>query len=87
MYNEYGEAGYDTIKYDLDIDGFVDLKTVDIDDDGEVDDIIVYTYNLQKILSLLLLLVFIVVIYVFSDGGKKEESKKENKDDIKEKEE
>ncbi len=37
IFNEYWDSnsGYDTIKYDLNLDGFVDIKTIDIDENSE----------------------------------------------------
>jgi len=83
IFNEYWDSnsGYDTIKYDLNLDGFVDIKTIDIDENSEIDDIVVYTYNTQKIILFILLLIFIIITYLFSNWweckDKKDNSKKD----------
>jgi len=73
LFNEYWDSNsdYDTIKYDLNLDGFVDIKTIDIDENSEIDDIVVYTYNVQKIILFILLLIFIILTYLFSDWWNK----------------
>lgn len=70
IFNEYGGSDYDTIKYDLNLDGFVDIKTIDIDENSQIDDIVVYTYNTQKVIFFILLFIFIIVTYFFSDWWK-----------------
>jgi len=87
LFNEYWDSnsGYDTIKYDLNLDGFVDIKTIDIDENSEIDDIVVYTYNIQKIILFILLLVFIILTYIFSDWWKGKDKKDKEKWDNKKK--
>lgn len=84
FFNEYWGAAYDTIKYDLDLDGFVDIKTVDSNEDWEIDDIEIYTYNSQKYTLLILLFIFLTSTYLFSGGNKNKKDKwKKKKEDEK----
>lgn len=83
IFNEYWTNWYDTVKYDINLDGFADLKTIDIDDDLVIDDIIVYTYNNQKIYLGLLLIIFIIITYIFSNWKHSKIVKQKNKVKIK----
>jgi len=85
VYSEYGESTYDTIKYDMDLDWFVDLKMVDINEDSEIDEVIFYTYNAQKYILFCLLILFIVgtFLWVYQDAILKKDKEKEDNGDIK----
>ena len=80
FFNLYWEKVYDTIKYDIDLDGFVDFKTVDNNDDWIIDETIIYTYYLQKILLILILFWSIVLVYIFSNWKNNFNLKKKNKE-------
>lgn len=71
FFNDYWKKTYDTIKYDIDLDGFVDIKTIDKNDDGVIDNTIIYTYSTQKILLLTLLFWAIILVYLFWNWWKK----------------
>jgi len=66
FFNEYGVSEYDTIKYDINLDGFVDFQTVDLDEDGKIDETVISTYDIQKIRSFVLLVLFIIYCFIFS---------------------
>jgi len=44
----------------------VDFQTVDLDEDGKIDETVISTYDIQKIRSFVLLVLFIIYCFIFS---------------------
>jgi len=43
----------------------VDFQTVDLDEDGKIDETVISTYDIQKIRSFVLLVLFIIYCFIF----------------------
>lgn len=44
----------------------MDFQTVDLDEDGKIDETVISTYDIQKIRSFVLLVLFIIYCFIFS---------------------
>lgn len=69
--NDYATYKYDTIKHDINLDNIVDITTIDKNEDGTIDDVIIQTYNLQKILLLIIFSIFSLLSILFTKKIKK----------------
>ena len=66
MYDNDNNGVYETVKYDINWDNIADIINIDFDENWEIDDIEILTYNKQGYILIFLLFIFISLSFFYN---------------------